>query len=89
MTIEEQKIENRQCQSPGRFLSLYPQILTFDTGGMYVPLEHTLFIWRRHHCCCEQLQNLGLCSALIAFESGCISSMTRDLYCLTRLIYSP
>jgi hypothetical protein len=36
-------------------------------------------IWRRHHCRGEGLQNLGLCSALRAFEQGGISTMPHPL----------
>ena len=74
MTIEELKIENKQCQSPGRFLSLCPQILTFDTGELNLidctSHSNIHYSYGDHRCCCEQLQMLGFCSAHIAFENG-------------------
>jgi hypothetical protein len=36
----------------------------------YVPLKNISLIWRRHLIAGEGLQNLGLCSALRAFEQG-------------------
>ena len=36
---------------------------------LYIPLENISLIWRRHHCW-RRAANLGLCSALRAFEQG-------------------
>ena len=40
-----------------------------DYLWFYVPLKNISLMWRRHHAG-EGLQNLGLCSALRAFEQG-------------------
>jgi hypothetical protein len=66
----------------------------------YVPLKNFSFIWRRHHYQ-WRLQNLGLCSAIRAFEQGGVfivphrcdtgprffRSLSREFLCqLTRVI---
>jgi hypothetical protein len=48
---------------------------SLDYLRFYVPLQNFSLIWRCHP---EGLQNLGLCSALRAFEKGGI-----DIYCAT------
>ena len=76
MTMEELKIENRQCQSPGRFLPWSPQIMTFETRELSLidctSHSNIYYSYGDHRCCCEQLQILGLCSAHIASENGAI-----------------
>jgi hypothetical protein len=41
-----------------------------DYLRFYVPLKNISLIWRDVTIACEGLQNLGLCSALRAFEQG-------------------
>jgi hypothetical protein len=51
-----------------------------DYLRFYVPLKNISPIWRRHHIASERLQNLGLCSALRAFEQGGIFIVSHLLW---------